>query len=286
MISPLKNAYLVSADEEANSKTKSGILIDTSWDKYKNAVQVGVIESLPLHISDPFREDFPISIGDTAYFHHFTVQPDNYIEKDGKRYFKLNRYHLYCVVKDGAIRMVDDWILCSPIMEKEEDTKKQIGDTILYTKASPDKVKFMATAAHISKQAEEQGMKVGDTVVFRQNADYEMIVEGVEYYRMKLANAVAIIRDKELIPLRDEVIVNNSNEFEEVLPSGLIKLNFKPKREQIESIIAIGSQDEEKQFGVGDSIMFHDGTGSRVECYGKKYVVLRQEEIIGALVSA
>lgn len=286
MIVPLKDQYLISANEEANSKTESGLFIDTTWEKYKWAVQVGIIESIPQQLRKPYRNDVEINKGDKVYFHHFVVQQDNYIEEDGKKLFKCPRFHLYCVIKNGIPVMIDDWILATPILEKEEDIVKTFGTLKLFTKATPDKLHLLAVAEHISKQAEEQGLKVGDTIVFRKDADYDMKIEGKDYYRMSIKNVVAIIRDKKVIPMREEVLIVNNAKSELVRDSGIIMPIFKPNREVIEKIVAIGIQDEEKQFKINDEILFHYGIGAQVEYEGVKYIVLKQEEVIGLLQEA
>jgi co-chaperonin GroES (HSP10) len=280
MISPLKNHYLISANEDENEHTESGIWIDRTWDKYKHAVQCGIIESSPLKITTPFRDDVEINKGDKVYFHHFVVQQDNYVIEDGKKLFQCPRFNLYCVVKNGIPVMVDDWVLVSPILETESDIIKTFGTLKLYTKSTPDELHLMATAEFISKQAEGQGIIAGDIVVYKKDADYDIMIEGKKYYRMKLANVVAVIRNNKLLPLRNDILVADNTSLEERRPSGII-LPINPKREQCENILAIGPQDE-KQFTIGEEVLFFRKTGASVEHEKIKYIVLRQEEIAGS----
>ena len=281
MIKPLRDTYLISADETANEKTASGLYIDPTWDKYKNAVQVGVIESLPLSISKSYNNDVEIDIGDKVYFHHFVIQDDNYLMDGDKKLFKLPRYHLYCVVKDGKIIVVDDWILVSPILETEEDITKQYGTLKLYTKAVPDKKMFMATVEHISTQGVREGFKIGDTIVYRTDADYEIKIEGKEYYRMKTKNVVATFRDGKLLPLRDELMIENTARKEQVTKSGIILPAIKKERQQREKVVNIGSQYDEEQYNIGDEVSIFWYMGSGINHEGKNYVFLRPDEIIG-----
>ena len=177
--------------------------------------------------------------------------------------------------------MLDEWLLASPIHESEEDITKIFGTLKLFTKASPDKKYLMAKVEHLSKGCESQGLKKGDTIFFRTSADYDMKIEGKDYYRMKVFNVVAIIRNNKLVPLRDEIIVEDNITNEVVRPSGLIIPILKPQREQIEKVLMVGKQDEEKQFQVGEDVMFFNKGCQHIEHDGKKYCILRQAEVIG-----
>jgi len=289
MIKPLKNTYLVSADPDKYSKRESGINVDTSWNKYDWATQDGIIESVPTFVEETprdtskrYKTDVEISVGDKVYFHHFVVADDMKITSGDKVYYKLPRYHMYCVVKNLNIIMLDYWVLVSPIMEKEEDIIKEFGTLKLWTKTAPGEINLMGKVEHVSTAGIEQGINKGDTILFKKDSEYKMTIEGNDYYRMELANVVAVIRDNKPFPLRDEIIVRNNSTKEQIRPSGLI-IPTKPAREQIEKVEAVGIQDEEEQFLVGDEVMFHHHTGSKVEYAGNKYVVLRQLEVIGAM---
>ena len=278
MIQPLKNVFLVSANESANEYTESGIWIDRSWDKYKHAVRNGIIRQVPLSISKKYKNDVELKKGDKIYFHHFTVQPDNYILDEGHRLYKADYFNIYCVIRKGNPVVIEDWLFASPVMETEEDITKIYGKLKLYTKASPDRKKLLAKAEFISKEAEKQGLKAGDTIIYKNDADYEMTVEGKLYYRMKLANVAAVVRDGNVVPLRDEVLIETNFKEETLRDSGIILVNLKPERTQQANIHTKGINSE---YQVGDSILYIYGTGVRVEYEGKKYCILRQEEVLG-----
>src|SRR5690242_20529507 len=147
MIKPLKNSYLISADPNKHSKRASGIEIDTSWNKYDWATQDGIIESTPTYIekspngtTKKYRDDVEVCIGDKVYFHHFIVQEDMKITNGDKVYYNIPRYHMYCVVKNSNIVMLDYWVLVSPIVEKEEDIIKEYGKLKLFIKAAPGEI--------------------------------------------------------------------------------------------------------------------------------------------------
>src|SRR3972149_11987988 len=167
MIQPLKDVFLVSANEEENSKTKSVIFIDTTWDKYKHAVQNGIIQQVPLSISKKYKNDVQLKKGDKIYFHHFVVQPDNYILDEGRRLYKTDYFNIYCVIRKSNPVMLEDWIFASPVMETEEDIAKFYGKLKLFTKPAPGMKKLLAKAEFISKQGVEQGLKAGDTIIYK-----------------------------------------------------------------------------------------------------------------------
>lgn len=331
MIKPLRDLYLISLNEEQNSVTKSGIIIDTSWQKLHHAVQDGIIESLPLSVTEPYpyKNNVDIKIGDKAYFHHFVHSEDNFILDGEKKLYKCPRYHLYCIVRrktpkevydimskddmvlrlkaeriktkgkpDGVkidleelekytlslpteIIMLDDWLLASPILETEDDIIKTFGTLKLFTKAAPDKIEGMCKAEFVSKECEKQGIKPGDIIYFKKDADYEMKIEGGDYYRMKIANVVAVLRQGELLPIRDEIMIENTAKKELVTASGIILPRLRKGRQQTEVIFKIGDGDAEKEFRVGDYVSIFWYTGSGVNHKDKNYIFLRQEEIIG-----
>lgn len=282
MIKPLKDLFLVSANESQNEKTESGIFIDTTWDKYRHAVQDGIVESVPLTITPKFRGDVDIKVGDKVYFHHFVVQQDNYILHNGKKLFKADYYNMYCKIENGEPVMLEDWILAEPVFEKEEDIQKKIGSLVLYTKATPDKKKKIATVSYVSKTGEDQGLKNGDTIVYKDSADYDMKIEGKEYYRIKLANVAAIIRDNKIIPLNDEVVVENNFKQETTLNSGIIMVNLKPERTQSGKLYSVGVNSEYKE---GDHVLYFFGTGIKLDHEGNHYSILRHEQVLGLVVN-
>lgn len=294
-VTPLKDCFLVSADEEKNSKTKSGLFLDVTWNKYLHAVQDGIIEEIPLSISKKYRYDVKLKKGDKIFFHHFTIQPDNYLLDEGRKLYKADYFNIYCIIRGGVPVVLEDWVLATAIPETEEDITKKYGSLTLYTKAVVGKKRLLAKAEYISKQAEEQGLKVGDTIIYKTDADYEMMVEGKEYYRMKLINIAAIIRKGNMIdvdtgiskplpdmiiPLRDEVAIKTNFKEETVRASGIILVNLKPERTQQAKIYSKGVSSE---YSVRDEILYLYGTGVRIEHEGKKFCILRGEEVLGVM---
>lgn len=283
MITPLKDMFLVSANERENETTKSGLFLDTTWDKYKHAVQNGIIESIPHRISKTYKNDVELKRGDKVYFHHFVVQPDNYMMDGGERRYKALYSQIYCKIEDGAPVMLEDYVLSTPIMETEEDIKKTFGDLTLYTKTTTGKKPLVAKVEYLSKTAQEHGLKIGDTIIYKSDADYDMLIEGREYYRMKLFNVGAVIRNGNIIPMNDEVIVEDTFRDENTTSTGIILINLKPEKTQQTRIYSKGIN---SIYGVGDEILYFYGTGTRVEYEGKRYCILKQEQVMGVMQEA
>lgn len=144
--------------------------------------QDGVIE---------FIGDHPtLKKGDKVYTHHFLCDPSNEkrLETGGKTYFSLSYKDVYCVIEDGKIRMMDGWNFISPIIEPEENFKTKSG---IYTKPEAENIKLYGKVEHISKDLQERGVEVGDTIIFLPQREYEMNVEGGRYYRIRTKDIIA-----------------------------------------------------------------------------------------------
>src|SRR3990167_362372 len=280
MIKALKDMYFVSLNEDENTKTKSGFFIDTTWQPYHYATQNGIIESTPIAISKKYKNDVKLEKGERIFFHHFVHSADNYILVQGRKLYKADYFNIYCVIRKRIPVMLEDWIFASPVMETEEDITKIYGKLTLFTKSAIGRKKLLAKAEFIGGEARRQGLKAGDTIIYKNDADYEMTEEGKRYYRMKLANVAAVVRNGNVVPLRDEVVIETNFKEETLQDSGIILVNLKPQRTQEANIYSKGINSE---YQVGDSILYIYGTGVRVEYEGKKYCILRQEEVLGVM---
>lgn len=192
---PIRDTFIVYSDKslEYVLKLNNGLdlYIDPDFNKYHNAVQFGIVEQTPCVISKNFRNDVEIKIGDKVYFHHFVVQDNNEIEYNGKKCYKCNYKDIYCIVRDGQIIMLEDWIFSVPINKKSEEFVKS---GIYLPEFNKKKIR-QCKIVHVSKYAKRNGLKEGMIAIHIQGADYEMPVEGKKLLRMRTHFIIAAVED-------------------------------------------------------------------------------------------
>ena len=272
----IKDIYYVSADKDKNKKLNikghngENLFIDIDFDKYRHAVQDGIIESTPTKIGKEYSNDIPLEKGDKVYFHHFVVQPDNSYIHDDKELFKCDYPSIYCVIRDGKINMIEDWILCKPIQEPEENFIRNG----LYLKPSRENIPLRAIICHISKKAHESGLMVGDEIIFKEDSDYDMMIEGDIYYRMKISSVSAILRNGELYTTKGNVIVK-SVEKQKVV-SNIIIVNIQKEREQY-GIVVSGTEG----VNIGEEVLYFLQSGTEFEYNKETFTLLKKNSILG-----
>jgi co-chaperonin GroES (HSP10) len=186
---------LIQADKESNREKKltegTNIIIEAEAgnDQYttQNVTQDGIVR----HVPSRCDSGIPVEIkeGDHVYAHHFLCDEDNKIKVNGVDCYIMDYEHIYCVVSDGEIRMLSKWNFVEPIEEAEENYKTESG---IYLKPNAERIGQRAIACHLSKEIKEQGVKEGDRIIFHRVADYPILVEGKEYYRIEDRHIEAI----------------------------------------------------------------------------------------------
>jgi co-chaperonin GroES (HSP10) len=190
---PIKDKVFILADKDKNARKQLGdtgveILIDTAFEPHatENVTQEGIVLQPPSRLSSGKKVE--IERGDYVYTHHFLCDDDQQIEHEGQKFFQLIYEYVHCKVKDGEITMVGDWNLIEPWEEPEEVTPAGI---ILPNFDKPE-TPNMGIARHITDYMKDLGVEEGDKVYFTKNSDYEMIVEGVTYWRMRDQDIIGI----------------------------------------------------------------------------------------------
>lgn len=205
----LRDVFWIRADKDSNKKLNikghdgKYLQLDTDFNKYENAVQQGEIVFVPSAITkhskrynhiqgqyeeSGFRNNFKIQEGDKVYFHHFVVDPRGSAIINEEELFQCHYRDIYCVVRDGKIHMIENWVLISPIKETEDDYNKRTGGVMLVTKPILGYFKQTGIVSHINDFAKDFGIQEGNKIYFAEESDYEIKIEGVIYYRMKLSN--------------------------------------------------------------------------------------------------
>ncbi len=190
---PLKDIFFIRANADDAGKVKLGnieIQIDTDFNKYHHSVQCGEIAYCPMKISNEFIVDFELKPGDKIYFHHFTVAPGNEYIVNGEKLYKCHYRDMYCVVRDGKIIPVQDYVFLTPIKESEENFKSKSG---LWLKPEAANIPMEGKVEFSCKSAESQGIEIGHRVRYLKDSDYDLKVEGQMYYIMRAKRIIALV---------------------------------------------------------------------------------------------
>jgi hypothetical protein len=168
-------------------KTDSGLelYIDTRFEmgEFNNRVNEGPVVCSPIKYNTGVKE------GDTLYFHHHVVinngQPltgkdDNYIVKYDPDYTHGCQAIAYKCQDSGEIYPLGGWSLLKPVDETPEPESKII-EVVTLSENQPRK----GVVAFNAPWLKDMGIVAGDVVGFLKNADYRLIIDGVEYYRTR-----------------------------------------------------------------------------------------------------
>ena len=197
LMKPLKDYVFVRANPTQNAvKTLAPgveILIDQTWDPHAihHVTQDGRVEYIARGMNKQYRDDInfqkmELKVGDHVYAHHWLCNKDKMVQdtdldKDGYGLYYIMYGQIYCIVKDGKIKMIGEWNLIDPL--ETVAPKSNIPNFV--TKVNSQKEPLKGVARHINAKLRKLGIKVGDVVYFDADSDYEIIIEGETCYRME-----------------------------------------------------------------------------------------------------
>ena len=132
------------------------------------------IRSLPRLFKKSFNGD--IKVGDKAFIHYNALDTDSYIFTDYGKFYRVHVEDIICVVREGVICPVGDWLICKPlygenVVEREIEGVKTLVEEIngLITNHNPDHDQQKCEIA-FSNVPE---LKAGEVVCFEEDADFE-----------------------------------------------------------------------------------------------------------------
>ena len=158
------------------------IYIETKFDEFEHRVNEGEV------VHTPAKFDTPVRPGDTLYFHHNVVVNGGMPFADYKDCYLVSfdpkvavNSHAYAYTPKGSdeVLPLDGWSVLKPSVEKE------IEHAIFETVELKEKPRTTGVVAAVSKDLEELGLKVGDTVGFKQNRDYTFKAFGEDFFRTR-----------------------------------------------------------------------------------------------------
>lgn len=152
--------------------------------------EYGKVVSVPRSLSPELKTKMNLQVGDKIYFHFHTVSEENRYEVNGQRVYKVHYSEVYCAIRDEQIIMLNDYVLCEPVMETEEDIKTPAG---IYLKSAPEPIPLRASVTHLNEPVDGSSseLKAGDHIYYDTHSDVPITIEGHAYYRMRKQDILA-----------------------------------------------------------------------------------------------
>lgn len=143
-------------------------------------------------------EDSDVKHGDKIYFHYNTMLGQVPKEINGINCYEVDVDLVFCVVREGKIKAIGEWVLLNPI-----DTTEVLGSGLF---ENPFKTisKKVATVYSISEKVtlllSDGKVKEGDNVFINEKtAPFENEIEGVKYYCTRAKN-ILMLWESQIIP--------------------------------------------------------------------------------------
>ena len=181
---PVKDYYFVEVEkiqEDTIIVNGRELFMDTSYDELKHARQYGTVVALPHSLPKGINLD--VKVGDKIYCHHFLTNEENRVKfHEDEKVFSIHWSYVYAIVRKGRVKMLHHWNF---VKQKVEDESNYISDTGIYLKPEADDVELHGYIEYMNKDLKNLGVKKGDEVIFSENSEYEMIIEGEKMLRMR-----------------------------------------------------------------------------------------------------
>tara|TARA_A100001201_G_scaffold107179_1_gene91668 strand:- start:2402 stop:3028 length:627 start_codon:yes stop_codon:yes gene_type:complete len=201
-----KNFFLVEVEKPYEDTVEINgveIEINITYNPLVLARQYGVVYETPGFL--PKGLEFDVKKGDKIYFHHLITasssnasnkeitdedyKSDHLVEWIGKKnIYKVHWQHIYARVRKGKLKMLHHWNFVKQKTETDDDIKTKSG---IYLKSEKEDITLHGYIEHLSDWMKEQGIKKGDEVVFSENSEYNMKIEGKTLMRMRNADILA-----------------------------------------------------------------------------------------------
>jgi len=158
------------------------LLISNSIENHEDVNRIGVVRQLPKNYKGNVKQ------GDLVVTHHNTfrisfndkgvpLQSDHYIKDD---LFAVTPDLIYLIIRNGEFIATDDYVFIEPI----EEEKFLLGKVTLEN---------IGIAKFINSEVKNQGVKVGDKIIFRKFANYLFEIFDFKLYMMKNSRVLAIV---------------------------------------------------------------------------------------------
>tara|TARA_R100001015_G_scaffold19178_2_gene15597 strand:+ start:538 stop:1116 length:579 start_codon:yes stop_codon:yes gene_type:complete len=181
---PIRDYYFIKVEkihEDTIIVNGKELFMDTSFDELKHARQYGTVVALPVGLPKGLKLD--VKVGDKVYCHHFLTSEENRVKfHDDEKVFSIHWTYMYARVRKGKLKMLHQWNF---VKQKVEDESNYVSDSGIYLKPEAEDVELHGYVEYMNDDLKKLGVKRGDEVVFSENSEYDMIIEGEKLLRMR-----------------------------------------------------------------------------------------------------
>ena len=175
------------------------LYLDAIYRKYHHAMMKATV--IDVHCPNGQRSE--IGVGDIVYCHHFIIAPDSEVPDAQGRNLRLVEYEqIYCKLMGDKIKMLNGYALLAPIEAKREE-RKIVGGFDLNASSTGqgsikvgagNKIDYMKRMGIIKHKPDNyKEVEVGDKVVIIPDADFDIKIEGIEYFRVRQDELMMVV---------------------------------------------------------------------------------------------
>ena len=190
------DVFVVELDKQVKDKitTEGGleIYVDSKFNEFEYRVTEGPV------VCSPLKYDTGVEPGDTLYFHHLVVLNEGQVLTGHDKHFLVryddkhtinNQAIAYKSEKSGHIYTLGGWALLTPVEDhSEDDVKSDVIEIVKLTESPVRKARIAFDAPWL----EELGVSCGDVVGIKKNRDYEITIDGVKYFRVRVEDILYV----------------------------------------------------------------------------------------------
>lgn len=211
-----KNQFLVKVEkpyEDTIVVNGRQIFLNYTFDPLRHARQYGEVYQIPNWLPKGLK--FDVKVGDKVYFHHLITAKTGNVGVDKKfanqssqdfvsenkvdwldeeKLYKVHWEHIYARVRKEKLKMLHHWNFVEQKFEKENSIKTKSG---IFLKPEVEDIKLHGYIRYMNDWLKDQGVKIGDEVIFSENSEYDMEIEDNTLLRMRNQDILAIVENGE-----------------------------------------------------------------------------------------
>ena len=168
--------------------------IDPAYQPAHYARESGTVMARPLAADEPFRARHgfanEVQAGDRVYFHYHAISPEYRYEVGGQTYYLLPYEMLYCVVREGRILTLSDYVLTHPVVTGAGEERTATGIILSHHAGERRHTQLADVAIAPTPSPGGAPLTPGRRVIFLQDADLPLTVEGTAYFIMHASEII------------------------------------------------------------------------------------------------
>ena len=103
--------------------------------------------------------------------------------------FQTTKPFVYAIVRDGKLKMLDNWVFVEQVLEDESKCKTDSG---IWIKPDQEDEELHGILRYSNNELIEQGANINDRIIFSKDSEYVMDIEGEDLMRMRNEDVLAI----------------------------------------------------------------------------------------------